>query len=84
MQNKLNAMSQYCMALKQQATPTNHAAYHQCGIPNGWPRLAQRNRNSGDGSSGGGRGYQQPAYPQPGATGQRPDYTPTPYKQFKN
>jgi hypothetical protein len=29
MQNQLNAMSQYCMVLQQQSTPTNHAAQQQ-------------------------------------------------------
>jgi hypothetical protein len=82
MQSQLNAMSQYSMALQQQATPTNHAAQQQHGASNNWRGLAWRNRNgSGD---GGGSGYQQPAYPQPGATGQRMDYTLTPYKCFEN
>jgi hypothetical protein len=78
-QSQLNAMTQYCMALQQQSTPTNHAAHQQRGASNNWHRLAQCN---GNGISGG--GYQQPVYPQPGASGQRPDYTPTPYKCFKN
>jgi hypothetical protein len=82
MQSQLNAMSQYCMALEQQATPANHAAQQQRGASNNQHGSAQRNRNGG-GSRGGG-GYQQPAYPQPGAMGQCTDYTPTPYKHFKN
>jgi hypothetical protein len=36
MQNQLNTMSQYCMALQQQSTPTNHTAQHQCGASNSW------------------------------------------------
>jgi hypothetical protein len=36
MQNQLNAMSQYCMALQQQSTPTNHAAQHQFGTSTSW------------------------------------------------
>jgi hypothetical protein len=40
MQNQLNAMSQYCMALQQQSTLTNHAAQHQCGTSNNWRELA--------------------------------------------
>jgi hypothetical protein len=43
--------------------------------------LAQHNRNGSGGS--GSRGYQQPASPQPGATGQHPNYTPTLYTQFE-
>jgi hypothetical protein len=78
MQSQLNAMTQYCMALQQQSTPTNHAAQQQRGVSINWCGLVQFNGNS----SGG--GYQQPAYPQPGVTGQRPDYTPTPHKRFKN
>jgi hypothetical protein len=57
MQNQLNAMSQYCMALQQQATPTNHTAQHQRGASNSQHGLAQRNGNGGGG--GGGGGYQQ-------------------------
>jgi hypothetical protein len=75
MQNQLNPMSQYCMALQQQATLTNHASQHQHSASNSWCGLAQHNRNGG--SSG---GYQQPVYLQPGAMGQCLDYTPTPYK----
>jgi hypothetical protein len=82
MQSQLNAISQYCMALQQQTTPTNHVALQQHGASNNQRGLSQRNRNGGGGSSGG--GYQQPAYPQPGAMGQCPDYTPTSYKRFKN
>jgi hypothetical protein len=82
MQNQLNAMSQYCMALQQQSTPTNLAAQHQHGASKSWHGLAQRNRN-GDGGNGG-KGYHQLAYPQPGAMSQCPDYTPMPYKCFKN
>ncbi len=81
MQSQLNALSQYYIALQQQATPTNHVDQQQCGTSNNWRGLAQCNGNVG---GGGGGGYQQPAYPQPGATGQRTDYTPTPYKCFKN
>jgi hypothetical protein len=81
MHSQLNAMSQYCMALQQQATPTNHAAQQQHGASNNWHGLTQRNRNGG---SGGGGDNQQPAYPLPGAMGQRPDYTPAPYKHFEN
>jgi hypothetical protein len=40
MQNQLNAMSQYCMALQQQAFPTNHAAQHQHDASNSWRGLA--------------------------------------------
>jgi hypothetical protein len=40
MKNQLNTMLQYCMALQQQATPTNHAAQHQCGASNSWRGLA--------------------------------------------
>jgi hypothetical protein len=69
-------------ALQQQATPTNHAAQQQRGASNNWHGLAQRNGNGG-GDDGSG-GYQQPAYPQPGAMGQHTDNTPTPYKHFKN
>jgi hypothetical protein len=62
MQSQLNAMTQYCMALQQQSTPTNHAAQHQCGASNNWCGLDQHSRNgSGGGSSSG--GYQQLAYP---------------------
>jgi hypothetical protein len=71
MQNQLNHMSQYCMVLQQQATLTNHMAQHQRGASNSWHGYAQHNRNGGSGGK-------------PGATGQRPDYTPTPYKHFKN
>ncbi len=67
MQSRLNAMSQYCMALQQQATPTNHAAQQQRGTSNNRRGSARHNGSSGGG--GGGSGYQQPAYPQPGETG---------------
>jgi hypothetical protein len=40
MQSQLNAMIQYCMALQQQSTPTNHATQHQCGTSNSWCGLA--------------------------------------------
>ncbi len=80
--NQLNAMSQYCMVLQQQATLTNHAVQHQCGASNSWRGAAQRNGKGSRG--GGGGGYQQPAYPQPGVMGQCPDYTPTPYTRFEN
>ncbi len=36
MQSQLNAMSQFCMVLQQQATLTNHAAQQQCGASNDW------------------------------------------------
>jgi hypothetical protein len=36
MQNQPNAMSQYCMALQQQPTPTNHTVQHQHGASNSW------------------------------------------------
>jgi hypothetical protein len=75
-QSQLNTMSQYCMALQQQSTPTNHVAQHQRGACNSWHGPAQGNKNGGGGGS---KSYQQPAYPQPGAKGQHPDYTPTPY-----
>jgi hypothetical protein len=81
-ESQLNAMTHYCMALQQQSTLTNHAAQQQHGASINWHRLAQRNRNGGGGGSDG--GYQLPACPQPGAAGQRPDYTPTLYKHFKN
>jgi hypothetical protein len=68
------ALSQYCRALQQQATLTNHAAQQQRGASNNLPRLAHCNGNGG--GSGGGGGYQQLAYPLPGPMGQRPDYTP--------
>jgi hypothetical protein len=71
------------MALQQQAFLTNHTAQQQCGASNNQRGLVRRNGNCGGGSGGSG-GYQQPVYPQPGATGQRLDYTPTPYKRFKN
>jgi hypothetical protein len=69
------------MVLQQQATLTNHAAQHQRGTSNSWRELAQFNKNGGGGGS---RGYQQLAYQQPGAMGQRLDYTPTPYKCLEN
>jgi hypothetical protein len=34
MQSQLNIMSQYCMALQKQATPTNHTAQQQGGASN--------------------------------------------------
>jgi hypothetical protein len=40
MQNQLNAMSQYCMALQQQSTLTNHTVQHQRGASNSWRGLA--------------------------------------------
>jgi cysteine synthase len=40
MQGQLNAMTQYCMALQQQSTPTNHVAQHQRGTTNSWCGLA--------------------------------------------
>jgi hypothetical protein len=67
MQSQLYAVPQYCIALQQQATPTNHTAQQQRGPSKNWRGLAQRNEN-GDGGSGSG-GYQQPEYPQPGAMG---------------
>jgi hypothetical protein len=54
MQSQLNAMSQYCMALQQQAAPTNHAAQQQRGTSNNWCGSALRNGNGGSGGSGGG------------------------------
>jgi hypothetical protein len=36
MQSQLNAMSQYCMALQQQATPNKHAAQQQRGASKKW------------------------------------------------
>jgi hypothetical protein len=40
MQSQFNPMSQYCMALQQQATPTNHMAQQQCSTSNNWRGLA--------------------------------------------
>ncbi len=40
MQSQLNAMSWFCMALKQQAPLANHAAQQQRGAPNTWRGLA--------------------------------------------
>jgi hypothetical protein len=70
------------MALQQQAIPTSHVAQQQLGASNNWCGSAQCNGNGSGGGSGG--GYQQPAYPLPGAMGQCPEYTSTPYKCFKN
>jgi cysteine synthase len=43
MQSQFNPLSQYCMALQQQATPTNHTAQQQRGASNNWRGLDQRN-----------------------------------------
>jgi hypothetical protein len=40
MQCQFNAMTQFCMALQQQSTPTNHAAQHQRGASNNQCGLA--------------------------------------------
>jgi hypothetical protein len=44
-------MTQYCMALQQQSTPTSHASQQQRSASNNWRGLAQRNGNSEGGTA---------------------------------
>jgi hypothetical protein len=78
MQGQLNTMTQYCMALQQQAPPTIYTPQQQQHTPNNHCGMSLCHGYNG------GRGYQQPAYLQPGAMGQRTMQPPTPFKCFKN